>query len=73
MTGKKQLTEDEEADEIIRRLKYPPPPSPRIIIPIIRKILPGLIANEIMGIQPMTESTAEIFTIKTTYDGNKNN
>ena len=72
---KKQLTLDEEADEIIRRLKAPPAPIYRntIIIPLIRKILPGLIANEIIGVQPMSSSIGKIFTMKTTYDGNRNN
>ena len=70
---KKQLTKDEEADEIIRWLKYPPVPVPRIIMPMIRKILPGLIANEIIGIQPMSAPTGEIFTMKVTYDEDRNN
>lgn len=66
---KKQLTEDEEADEIIRRLKAPPAPiyKNNIIMPIIRKILPGLIANEIIGVQPMSAPTG-LFNI--TYDRN---
>ena len=70
---KKQLTVDEEADEIIRRLKAPPKPIYNINIPFIRKILPGLIANEIIGVQPMSGPAGKIFTIKTTYDGNKIN
>ena len=69
MTDKKQLTLDEEADEIIRRLKAPPKPIYRndIIMPLIRKILPGLIANEIIGVQPMSAPTG-LFNI--TYDRN---
>lgn len=63
----KKLTVDEEADEIIRRLKAPPFRTFRIVMPIIRKTLPILIANEIIGVQPMSAPTG-IFTI--TYDRN---
>jgi hypothetical protein len=64
---KKPMTRDEEADEIVRRLKTKPvSPSDfqRIVMPIIRKIIPGTIANEIMGVQPMSESLAKIYSVK---------
>lgn len=54
MTDKKQLTKDEEADEIIRRLSAPPKSRYVINIPYIRNIMPSLIANEIIGVQPMS-------------------
>ena len=30
---------------------------------MVRKVYPGLIANEIIGVQPMPASTAQIFTV----------
>lgn len=54
---KKELTYDEEADEIVRRLATHPT-SPieemRVMIPMIRHILPSVTAAEILGVQPMT-------------------
>lgn len=59
MTEKKKLTREEEADEIVKRLATHPMPQiddyfEKIILPMIRKIKPTLIANEIVGVQPMT-------------------
>jgi len=58
MEKKKILTREEEADEIIRRLATPPEPPisdfQRVIIPMIRKIVPQMMAHEIIGVQPMT-------------------
>lgn len=66
---KKPLTQEEEADEIVRRLSTPPPPPFRqMVMPVIRRILPGLIANEIIGVQPMKDSDTKIHTLKYTYD-----
>lgn len=58
---KKILTREEEADEIIKRLAtHPAPPESKqaeyirkVIIPMIRKVEPKLIAAEIIGVQPM--------------------
>jgi hypothetical protein len=54
---KKVLTPEEEADEIVRILKTPPT-SPneelqKVIIPMIRRIMPGVIAADILGTAPM--------------------
>jgi hypothetical protein len=60
------MTKEEEADEIVRRLAtHPTPPDDfrRIVMPMIRKVLPTLIANEIIGVQPMTGSVGEIHTL----------
>lgn len=51
----KILTKEEEADEIVRRLATPPTPKLEITIPMIRKILPSLIASEILSVQPMQD------------------
>ena len=39
--------------------------NPKIMIPLIRKAIPKLMAEEIVGVQPMTAPPAEIFTVKT--------
>jgi len=68
---KAAMTEEEEADEIVRRLAAPPKPVisdfEKIVMPMIRRIIPGTIAHEIMGVQPMQESTGKIFTIRPEY------
>jgi hypothetical protein len=54
---KKILTEEEEADEIVRRLathpRNPLNDFRNIILPMIRKVVPTLVAQEILGVQPM--------------------
>jgi hypothetical protein len=34
---------------------------------MIRKVMPGLIANQIIGVQPMTGPTGQIHTLRTRY------
>lgn len=57
---------EKEADEIVRRLSAPPvqPNRNGVLIPMIRRIIPSLIANEIIGVQPMTGAVGEIYSIK---------
>lgn len=55
--------EEKEAEEIIRRLKAPPKP-PRVIMPVIRRVMPNISANEIVGVQPMTSTSPEIFAVR---------
>lgn len=43
----------------------------RLKLPMIRKILPALVAAEIAGVQPMTGPVGEIFSIKYAYDSNE--
>lgn len=38
------------------------------LIPVIRKMAPGLIASDIVGVQPMMAPAAQIFTMRTRYD-----
>lgn len=38
-----------------------------IIIPMIRKTLPSMIANDIVGVQPITGPTGSIFTMRSRY------
>jgi hypothetical protein len=40
----------------------------QILIPMIRQVYPSLIAQQILGVQPMTGPTGEIFTMRTMYD-----
>lgn len=39
----------------------------KILMPLIRRVLPSLIASDIMGVQPMTGPTGNIFKLKTRY------
>lgn len=37
----------------------------KILIPMIRKVLPELVARDIVGVQPMQDSAGDIFKYKT--------
>ena len=41
--------------------------NPKVMIPLIRKAIPNMIAKEIVGVQPMTQATGSVFKMKTTY------
>lgn len=42
----------------------------RIILPIIRRVMPSVIANELVGIQPMTSPVGQITTLRVRYGDN---
>jgi hypothetical protein len=45
----------------------------RVILPVIRRVMPTVIANEIVGVQPMTGPVAQIHTLRVRYaDSNDN-
>ena len=39
----------------------------RVILPIIRRVMPTVIANEIVGVQPMTGPVGQIHTLRVRY------
>ena len=39
----------------------------RVILPVIRRVMPTVIANEIVGVQPMTSPVAQIHTLRVRY------
>ncbi len=39
----------------------------RVILPVIRRVMPTVIANEIIGVQPMTGPIAQIHTLRVRY------
>jgi Major capsid protein Gp23 len=39
----------------------------QVILPVIRRVLPTVIANDIIGVQPMTGPTGQIFSLRTRY------
>ncbi len=39
----------------------------KTLIPIVRRVLPNVIAADILGVQPMAGPTAHIFTLKHRY------
>ena len=41
--------------------------SNRVILPVIRRVMPTVIANEIVGVQPMTGPVAQIHTLRVRY------
>jgi hypothetical protein len=42
----------------------------RVILPVIRRVMPTVIANEIIGVQPMTAPVAQIHTLRVRYADN---
>jgi len=42
----------------------------RVILPVIRRVMPTVIANEIVGVQPMTGPVAQIHTLRVRYADN---
>lgn len=43
---------------------------PKVVMPIIRRVMPGVIANEIVGVQPMTGPVGQVFTLRVQYANN---
>jgi len=39
----------------------------KVMLPLIRRIMPSVIANEILGVQPMTGPVGQIHTLRTRY------
>ena len=39
----------------------------RVILPVIRRVMPTVIANEIIGVQPMTGPVGQIHTLRVRY------
>ena len=44
----------------------------RVILPVIRRVMPTVIANELVGVQPMTGPVGQIHTLRVRYAGNLN-
>jgi hypothetical protein len=44
----------------------------RVILPVIRRVMPTVIANEIVGVQPMTGPVAQIHTLRVRYADTNN-
>ena len=44
----------------------------RVILPVIRRVMPTVIANEIVGVQPMTGPVAQIHTLRVRYAESSN-
>lgn len=42
----------------------------RVILPVLRRVMPTVIANEIVGVQPMTGPVAQIHTLRVRYGDN---
>jgi len=42
----------------------------KVMLPLIRRVMPTVIANEIMGVQPMTGPVGQIHTLRTRYADN---
>jgi hypothetical protein len=40
-----------------------------VLIPMVRRVMPALIGNEIFGVQPMTGPSGMIFSLKSRYQG----
>jgi hypothetical protein len=44
----------------------------RVILPVIRRVMPTVIANELVGVQPMTGPVAQIHTLRVRYADSDN-
>ena len=42
----------------------------KVILPVIRRVMPTVIANEIVGVQPMTGPVGQIHTLRVRYSDN---
>ena len=42
----------------------------RVILPVIRRVMPTVIANEIVGVQPMTGPVGQIHTLRIRFQNN---
>jgi len=45
----------------------------RVILPVIRRVMPTVIANEIVGVQPMTGPVGQIHTLRVRYSESADN
>ena len=45
----------------------------RVILPVIRRVMPTVIANELVGVQPMTGPVGQIHTLRVRYADSSNN
>jgi len=45
----------------------------RVILPVIRRVMPTVIANELVGVQPMTGPVGQIHTLRVRYADNATN
>jgi len=45
-----------------------PPLYDPVILPLIRRIMPNVIAQSILGVQPMTGPVSDIFRLRTRYE-----
>lgn len=45
----------------------------RVILPVIRRVMPTVIANELVGVQPMTGPVGQIHTLRVRYADDANN
>ena len=43
----------------------------KVVLPIIRRVMPTVIANEIVGVQPMTGPVGQIHTLRVRYADSK--
>ena len=44
----------------------------RVILPVIRRVMPTVIANELVGVQPMTGPVGQIHTLRVRYSDTQN-
>ena len=40
----------------------------KVVLPIIRKVFPDIVAKDLVGVQPMDAPASQAFTLRTKYD-----
>jgi hypothetical protein len=46
--------------------------NPKVLLPIIRRVRPNVLASQLIGVQPMTGPVGQMHTLRTRYDYHNN-
>lgn len=61
------ISEDDMTSYLLSWTEEPSYHLNNVILPIIRRVMPNIIAQDIIGVQPMTAPSASIFALKAKY------
>lgn len=43
--------------------------NPQVLLPLIRRVMPSIIASDILGVSPLVAPTGKIYNMKSSWDG----
>lgn len=61
------VSEDDMTSYLLSWTEEPSYHLNKVILPIVRRVMPNIIAQDIIGVQPMTAPSASIFALKAKY------